>query len=106
MRDLRLSLASWQMLQRLNQGRGALWYSDADGRFYFTLDERAVDLVRPSTMDALTRTGYVRRERFAEPWYSISEKGRTALQKRLAAENMLPPDEGDLGMSRMDESHG
>lgn len=106
MRDLRLSLASWQMLQRLNQNGAALWYCDVDGRFYFTLDERTVDLVRPSTMDALTRPGYVRRERSAEPWYSISEKGRTALQKRIAPENMLTSIEGDLSTSIMEESYG
>ncbi len=106
MRDLRLSLASWQMLQRLNQDGVAIWYCDTDGRFYFTLDELTVDLVRTSTMDTLTRLGCVRRERSTEPWYSISEKGRTALQKRIAAENMLTFVEGDLSTSRMEESYG
>lgn len=89
MRGLRLSLASWQMLQRLAENTAALWYSNADGRFYFTLHDRTVELVRPSTMDALAGTGLIRRERSTVPWYSISGKGRTVLQKRIETGELL-----------------
>jgi hypothetical protein len=85
MRGLKLSQASWEMLKRLGEDTASICYFAADGRFYLTLQDKAIDLVRPSTMDALTRTGLVRRERSSAPWYSISERGRAALQRHIQA---------------------
>jgi hypothetical protein len=89
MKGLRLSLAAWQLLQRLGQDTAALVFLPDDGRFYFTLHDRTVDLVRQSTIDALSGAGLIRREKSTAPWYSISERGREAIQERVDKAELL-----------------
>jgi hypothetical protein len=83
MKAHRLTLAAWQMLQRLGQPNTSLRFSQCDGRFYFVLREECVDLVRTSTIEALNTSGMVRRERNISPSYVISDKGLTALRNRM-----------------------
>jgi hypothetical protein len=80
------------MLQRLSQPGAALEFCDGDGRFYFNLRGVRLDLVRPSTMDALNNAGMIRRERATVPSYAINDKGRTALRDRLPNDELLDVD--------------
>lgn len=83
MKSHRLTLAAWQMLQRLGQPDTALRFSQCDGRFYFVLRGECFDIVRTSTIDALNSSGMVRRDRNVSPSYVISDKGLTALHRRM-----------------------
>jgi hypothetical protein len=76
------------MLQRLDQPRTQLQFCEEAGRFYFILRGEYLDLVRPSTIDALTSSGMIRRERDAVPSYVISEKGQIAVRKKLTANEL------------------
>lgn len=82
MKSFRLTLAAWQMLQRLSQSSAVLQFCSDDGRFHFTLRGVRQDMVRPSTMDALNKAGFLRRESTAQPSYVINEKGSAELNKR------------------------
>lgn len=93
MRSHRLSIASWQMLQRLSQPEAALVFSCDDGRFHFTLRGSRHDMVRPSTVDALNDAGMVRRLRSSVPIYAISEKGVSSLRERLSKDDLATTDE-------------
>jgi hypothetical protein len=70
------------MLQRLSQASALLQFCQDDGRFHFTLRGDRQDMVRPSTMDALTKAGFLRRESTAQPSYVINEKGLAELNRR------------------------
>ena len=93
MRQFRLTIASWQMLQRLSQPEAALVFSENDGRFHFILRGKRHDMIRPSTLDALNNAGLLRRERTTIPSYAINEKGLTALRERLSKDDFLASDE-------------
>ena len=89
MRSFRLSLASWQMLQRLSQQTAVLEFCQDDGRFHFNLRGVRLDLVRPSTIEALNNASLLRRERNVVASYVINEKGITALRDRLPSAELL-----------------
>lgn len=89
MKGLRLSSTAWQLLQRLGQDTAALVFLPDEGRFYFTLHDHTVDMVRPRTMDALSGAGLIRREKSTAPWYSISERGREAMKERVEKAELL-----------------
>lgn len=80
---MRLTVAAWQMLQRLGQPHTCLLFCRDDGRFHFFIRDERSDLVRPSTIDALDKAGMLRRERFEIPSYIISDKGVSALRMRM-----------------------
>lgn len=81
---MRFSLAAWQLLQRLDQASTCLMFCREDGRFHFTIRDVRCDLVRPSTIEWLSKYGMIRRERFSLPSYVISDKGMSALKSRLS----------------------
>jgi hypothetical protein len=80
---MRVTVAAWKLLRQLDRETAALAFSVQDGRFYLTVHDEVVDLVRSSTIDALSAAGLIRRERTAAPWYSISDGGRKALRRHL-----------------------
>lgn len=88
MRSFRLTIASWQMLQRLSQPTAVLEFSEDDGRFHFCLHGVILDLVRKSTIDALSAAGLIVRERFDFPSFVINEKGSNALKTRLSKDEL------------------
>jgi hypothetical protein len=47
-----------------------------------------MDLVRPSTIEALSTAGMIRRGREPAPVYVISDKGVAALRKRITANEL------------------
>ena len=94
MRSYRIEPASWQMLQRLAQPNAVIDFCQDDGRFYFRLRDARLDLVRPSTLDALSNAGLVKRERNALPSYVISDKGIRTLRDRLPKGEVLDDELG------------
>ena len=81
----RLSISAWQLLQRLGQPYACLLFCREDGRFHFTIRDERYDLVRPSTIDVLDKSGLLKRERFTRPSYVITDKGRHMLRQRTSA---------------------
>lgn len=77
------------MLQRLEQETAALVFDPGAGRFCFVLHGLLVDLVRPSTVEVLTRAGLIQRERSATPCYSISDRGRSAIRQKIDKECLV-----------------
>jgi hypothetical protein len=71
------------MLQRLSQPTAVLLFCRDEGRFYFHLRGERLDLVRPTTIDALNNAGLIRRERNAVASYEINDKGIIALRDRM-----------------------
>jgi hypothetical protein len=92
MRSHRIEPASWQMLQRMAQPSAVIDFCQDDGRFYFRLRDGRLDVVRPSTIDALTNAGLVKRERNVSPSYVISDKGIRMLKDRLPKSELIPDD--------------
>jgi hypothetical protein len=91
------SVMAWQLLQRLSQAEAGVILNEVNSRYYFLFHCRVMDPVDACTLQLLQSDGLVQRERSAIPIYTISNRGREALQQRQSGLSEPVPEDASAG---------